>query len=119
MKLAVDWTLPIKLESEFNVCEHWTKKHKRHKMQKKWINEMWVLLKPHVELPCTVKLVRLSPRKFDFDNLVGAFKWIRDAVSDKLIPGKKPGMADSDERITWEYAQEKDSSHKVRIIINH
>jgi hypothetical protein len=48
----------------------------------------------------------MSPRKLDTDNLQGAFKWIRDEVANQLVPGKQPGRADDDPRISWEYDQE-------------
>jgi len=57
-------------------------------------------------LPCTVHLIRIG-RKLDSDNLQGAFKYIRDAIAELLVPGLATGRADDDERITWEYAQEK------------
>jgi hypothetical protein len=110
--------VPLRLVSESNSSEHWLKKAKRH-TQQQWLVKA-ALNKHDLTkcLPCTVKLVRLSPRKFDSDNLQGAFKWIRDQVADCLIPGKKKGMADNDSRITWLYDQERSSTHAIRIEIS-
>lgn len=53
-------------------------------------------------------LVRIAPRMLDEDdNLREAFKTIKDAVSDKLLPGLQPGRADGDDRIMWLYGQKK------------
>ena len=52
-------------------------------------------------------MIRVAPRKIDSDNLQFSMKSIRDTIADILIPGKNRGMADSDERITWQYDQRK------------
>jgi hypothetical protein len=39
----------------------------------------------------------------DSDNLVTAFKFLRDAIAADLAPGLPPGRAD--EHFDWEYAQ--------------
>ncbi len=75
-------------------------------------------------------MVRLSPRFLDDDNLVQAFKYIRDEISECIIPEKMScylnnrgkvvkikGRADSDPRISWYYDQEKDKAQAVRIEI--
>lgn len=53
------------------------------------------------DVPCTVKMIRLSSGKLDSDNLQGALKSIRDGIADAL------GVKDNDPRVTWEYVQEK------------
>lgn len=59
-------------------------------------------------LPCHVKMIRIAPRFLDKDeNLPMAFKYLKDAIADYFIPGLQPGRADDDDRITWEYGQEK------------
>lgn len=57
-------------------------------------------------LPCNVRLTRIG-RRLDDDNLRGALKYIRDAIAELLVPGLAIGRADDDERINWEYNQEK------------
>lgn len=127
----ITWELPIKTVSESNCCEHWTKKAKRHKQQQYFI---WLLFnseETHIELPCTVKMIRLGPKYLDAeDNLPMAFKWIKDEISECLIPEKRKsfinkkgkiqqikGRADSDPRIKWEYGQEKAKTLGIRIEI--
>ena len=38
--------------------------------------------------------------------MVYAFKGIRDAVADLILPGLPDGKADGDERLEWAYNQE-------------
>ncbi len=118
MQKIIDWNLPIKTVSEANCSEHWSKKHKRHKLQKKII---WVEFKrkgTKIPLPCHIKLTRVSPRFLDIgDNLPCAFKWIKDSIAAHLTGNYIYGRADDDKRITWEYDQEKGKSQGVKIEI--
>ena len=76
--------IPIDTVSEMNCSQHWRVKAKRHKSQQFFVQ---LAMKPHkVQLPCTVKMIRLSSRELDDDNLASAFKWIRDELSECLIP---------------------------------
>jgi hypothetical protein len=72
----------------------------------------------------------MGPGTLDDDNLRFSLKWIRDEISECLIPEKRKsyvdkngklrhlkGRADDDERITWDYAQEKNQTYGVRIEI--
>lgn len=110
--------IPIRLVSESNSNEHWTKKSKRHKIQK-------LLVKSYVErdklpaLPCTVTFTRHAPREYDSDNLQSSCKYLRDQVSESLTKTTQAGRADSDPRIKWHYKQEKtkDKEHFVTIEI--
>lgn len=116
----IEWRLPIKTVSESNCQTHWTQKYKRHKAQKKGLslalNEAWIV----PSLPCKVTLIRIAPRNLDGDNLQGAFKHIRDIIADFLIPGLKPGRADGDPRIHWDYEQERGAAREyaIKILIN-
>jgi hypothetical protein len=106
--------IPIKTISEANTHEHWTKSSKRHKNQKQVVK---VYLNPYFNdpkyadtlgLPCQITLTRLAPRSLDDDeNLPMAFKWIKDAICELLVPGKAIGQADNDKRIQTKYAQMK------------
>ena len=66
----------------------------------------------------------------DDDNLPTAFKYIRDEISELLIPEKAgvyinkkgktikiKGRADSDPRIKWQYFQEKTTLSAIKIEI--
>lgn len=118
MNKIIDWQLPIKTVSEANCSEHWSKKFRRHKQQKK---QIWWAFKgegTNCHPPCHVKLTRISLRSLDEgDNLPCAFKWIRDQIATELNGVQAYGRADDDERITWEYAQEKGKPQAVRIEI--
>jgi hypothetical protein len=109
--------LPIETLSESNSSEHWRLKHKRHSSQKTCVRMAFRQVKK-IALPATVTLTRLSPRKLDDDNLVGAFKWIRDSVADCLIPGLAAGRSDCDPRIKWIYEQKKSTCKLVEIKID-
>lgn len=118
MQKIIDWHLPIKTVSEANCFEHWTKKHKRHKLQQKYI---WLAFKSERDfcpLPCHVKLTRISTRFLDKeDNLPCSFKWIKDEIAAHLTGILMPGRADDDKRIIWEYAQEKGKPQSIRVEI--
>jgi hypothetical protein len=117
MKLFFEIILPVKTISEANVKEHWTKTHKRKKIQKNWVMHGMSSTKEKPRLPCQIKLTRLSSRKLDSDNLQMAFKHIRDEIASYLIPGLAPGRADADPRLDWQYAQEKSKEQKIKIEI--
>lgn len=108
--------IPIRLVSEANSSEHWTKKSKRHKIQK-FLVTSYLKTKVIPELPFCVTLTRFAPRPFDGDNLQTAFKYVRDALSEYVTGCNQAGMADSDPRITWEYKQEKTTGKEHYITI--
>lgn len=107
--------VPISLISESNSSQHWTAASKRHKAQKMAVTAFLKNEIEEVPLPCKITLIRHSSRFFDDDNLRGAFKYVRDAVSEFAIPEKAidkkgnamSGRADNDDRISWDYRQEK------------
>lgn len=111
--------LPIKTVSEANLTrEHWTKKHKRHKLQKEAIMLGCSNRITPDMLPCTIKLTRIAPRFLDLhDNLPMAFKFILDSLASLLVPNKANGQADSDSRIQVRYDQIKGIPHEYAIQI--
>lgn len=121
MKLFQCWEIPIRLKSEANIREHWTAKHKRIKEYKKRIEAALLCDKIDIELPIQLTLIRIAPRALDLDNLLFAFKPIRDFICDKLIPGLKPGRADSSHLIDIRYAQEtrKPKEYLIKIVMEH
>lgn len=115
--IKVSISLRVRSPNELNAM-HWSKRHKNTKVQKQLTRfHLNNVMAKSEGLPCTVKLTRYGPRKLDYDNLLGAFKAIRDEVADYLIPGLAPGQADGDERITWQYEQESAKSHGYEIEI--
>lgn len=115
-KSARSITIPIRLMSEANLQQHWTKKHARKKEMQREIRYIWKASPIRlVMLPIAITLTRMAPRTLDFDNLVAAFKWARDTVADLLIPGLAPGRADDSDQIEFIYKQEKSTKYGIRI----
>ena len=113
-----EWKLNVRTLSEANLTgEHWSKKHKRHMVQKTLIRLFFAKEKPKVELPCIVVLTRVAPRTMDSDNLSSSFKWIRDTIGAELTGIIRAGMGDGDSRITWHYEQEKGNPKEYAIKI--
>lgn len=116
--LLISFTLPIRVVSEANTFEHWTKAHKRHKSQKRVVAYMMSDLSLYRDMPLIIKLIRISPRKLDYqENLPMAFKYVVDAIASILIPGKRAGRADDSSLFKWEYDQEKGAvrENKIRV----
>lgn len=74
--------IPLKLVSEANQAEHWTKRARRRKQQRL---SVCLALRAQREvapsLPLEVELCRYSPRQLDTDNLSSAFKSVRDEIA--------------------------------------
>jgi hypothetical protein len=92
--------LPIATVSLANMRDHWRTTAARAKIHRQQAHLMTGPLKSLI-LPATIRLVRVSPRLLDDDNLRGALKSVRDGIADRL------GIDDRDPRVTWEYDQEK------------
>lgn len=108
INFMIEKIIPIKIISEANTCDHWTKKSARHKKQKAVIQLSLRPVISEVSLPCIVQLTRIAPRFLDeHDNLRSSLKWVVDSIASLLFPNLKPGRADDDKRITWLYAQDK------------
>lgn len=116
MQKYIEMTFALKTVSESNVSEHWAKKGSRHRIQKRTIWAEFLRIRPVIILPTHIKLTRYGKRLLDDDdNLRTALKWVKDAIADQIIPGKRPGQADSDKRLTWEYAQTISKNYLVGI----
>jgi len=115
----LEWDIPLEIVSP-NVQEHWTKKHKRNKRNKRLIMSFWLTRRESPQPPCEILIERKISGKskaYDEDNLIAGCKFIRDCISDLLIPGLAPGQADSDKRLTWQYKQVTAKSKGVLITI--
>lgn len=118
MKTIASWQLPIKTASEANSSEHWTKKAKRHRLQKQWIKAAFLKERPQIAIPCAIVLVRIAPRKLDVhENLPMSFKYITDAICEYIYPGLKPGQADGKGGISFEFRQEKGKPREYAVRI--
>lgn len=119
--MRYEWIVPIKLDSVANKREHWSKAYSRAKKQKQVIKMLFLSEKPVISLPAHIKLTRVAPRSLDdHDNLRMAMKAVLDEICGLIIPGLAAGRADSDPRLTFEYAQErgkpKEYALKIEII---
>lgn len=108
----------IKVESASNKREHWSIKHAREKAQKLAIRTNLVtVLKKDLELPVVIKLTRVAPRPFDYDNLVAGMKHVVDCIADILKPGLAAGRADSSEDMKFVYEQVKGKPREYKLLI--
>jgi hypothetical protein len=126
----MQYILNIKTVSEANCSAHWTIKKKRHDTQKGQVKYFWLINRPNISFPCTIKLTRLGKKKLESDNLPVSMKYIRDSIASIIFPekliivktrkGKKyvnPGRADDDDLITWLYDQEISEKYGVKLEI--
>lgn len=113
----VEITLPLRTVSEMNCSEHWTKKHKRHRIQEKTVVLSLNPVREHIKLPCHITLTRYAPRKLDkHDNLPISLKYILDACCAIITGDFRPGRADDDERISISYDQVKYPHYGVKVL---
>ena len=113
--------LPIRIESESNLRQHWSKRNRRANGSKaKGIlgqrPTVCLACRAHFErptIPCTIRLTRIAPRKLDQGNIAAAFKHVQDGCADWL------GIDDRrDDLVKYEYLQEqKSKTYGVRIEI--
>lgn len=95
----------IRIESEANRREHWTKKRLRAKHQQAMISNVCRTARGEMRtlrLPLRIVFTRYGPRRIDSDNLAHGFKAVRDALMRWIGDGKTD---DGDERIEWCYRQ--------------
>ena len=101
----------IRIVSESNVREHWTKRNRRANGskskknpsvgQRPLVRMMLNLNAKKPRLPCTIKLVRIAPRKLDQGNIAAALKHVQDGCADWI------GIDDRrDELVKYEYLQD-------------
>lgn len=109
------WELPIRIYSEMNMNDHWRVRNKRKHWQQFLIHSWWVTKKPVYFLPLKIILTRLSPRRLDDDNLVSGFKFVRDAIANKIFPNLQAGRADDSPQLSWQYEQSSAKSYGIRI----
>ncbi len=111
MKLISRHEVQIATISEANNAnQHWSIKHKRAKKQKDALI-LWFSGARRKDLASAgmdphINLIRVSPRRLDSDNLISAFKAVRDQLAALIKPGYAPGRADDDGDITWSYDQQ-------------
>lgn len=98
-----------------NRRDHWRIRYDRKKEQQAELAVAWNqnLRGRKVELPCTVRLTRVGPRKLDRDNLASSLKHVIDYVAFRL------GADDGDEsKIAWIYDQMPIGYHDYAVKIS-
>ncbi len=131
----IEISLPIRLQTP-NIKEHWTKTYKRNKRMKVAVG---YLLRTNSELSRIAQDMGVSTsgwfkdknaakgfkikvtfvkfgRTFDFDNMVYAFKTVRDTVCGFFFPDLAAGQADCQECFDIHYLQQKGGSG-IKIIL--
>lgn len=107
--------IPIKTVSLMNMREHFRVTAKRKKEHRDAV--AWALQgRERPSLPVVVTFTRVSPGTLDaHDNLPSSMKNVCDEVAKWL------GIDDSDELVTWKYAQQKCKRGEFGVIleINH
>lgn len=91
----IEVELPLHVQSEANLREHWAVKARRVRLHR----HKACALVPFHPLPCVVTLIRIAPRALDDDNLASGFKAIRDGIADRL------GVDDRSPLVQWRYSQ--------------
>ena len=99
--------------SESNAHEHWRKRQKRAKEQRGTVKLVMQANAKKPSIPCTIRLVRIAPRKLDQGNIGAALKHVQDGCADWI------GIDDRrDDLVKYEYLQEQVSkTYGVRIEI--
>lgn len=114
----VSITLPLRTVSEANCTEHWTKKNKRHRIQRKTVALALNPVRCQIKIPCQIKLIRYAPNTLDkHDNLPISFKYILDACCAIISGDFRPGRADDDEeKFSISYDQETSKEYYVKVL---
>ncbi len=110
-QLAIEFTLPIRLQSEANMREHWRKKAARAKSYRALAKMMVSGFARLPEFPLKVTITRVGKRLLDDDNLCGSGKNVRDGIADAFE------VNDRDKRYTWVYEQEIGKEYAARVRI--
>lgn len=131
----VEITMPIITVSEANggakkaykrngkTCyksEHWTDKHRRHKLQKGTVALLLRPIRHGLRMPCHITLTRYAPTKLDkFDNLPMSMKYILDSICEIITNDFVPGRADAHEGLMVSYDQVVSNEYGVKVRIQN
>jgi hypothetical protein len=105
----VEFTAPVRIESEMNRRDHWSVRRKRFQIQKRAVYYSWPNRWVIFPLPLVVTLTRIGPRKLDTDNLASGFKGVRDQIAAILC------CDDGNPELEWRYAQDRGAAHEYAI----
>ena len=115
--------IPHQIKSEANIFKHWGTKHrKKVNLQ----NTVIIYLKNKYKffLPAIITFTRISSRELEEDNLIYAFKYVKDIVAKIVIEGveftsNRPiGSYDGDPRLKFKYAQKQNKNEPNKILHN-
>jgi hypothetical protein len=113
---AMKFTYNIPLQLKTNVHASWKTKWITDKKDADLVRLYTKNLK--VKTPAKVVLTRIGKKNVDYDNLVYAFKSIRDAIADVINPGKASGVADTQGLgLKFVYQQKVGQSYSVEIVV--
>lgn len=113
----------LRIVSESNVREHWSKKNRRANGskskktptlgQRPTVRFVLQTKATKPAFPCVIRLVRIAPRKLDQGNIAAAMKHVQDGCADWI------GIDDRrDDLVKYEYMQEQASkTYGLRIEI--
>ncbi len=111
-------SVPIRIYSEANIHQHWSKRYKRNKAQGRVLVACWQTSElQDTKPPITIRLTRIAPRSLDEDNLLFCLKGIRDIIASLILPNLAPGQADDGHGITFEYGQKKGKPKEYALLI--
>ncbi len=115
----IEIKIPIKLKSMANLPMHYMKKSSINKNIKTAVAFSLRNVINSCPTPVKITLTRVSPRKLDYDNLVYAFKPVRDIISKLYFPDLQIGKADGFDCFEWIYNQDKGvpKQYEIRIKI--
>lgn len=97
--------LPIKTVNSLNAREHWAKRARRAKQERRLA---YITTTKH-PTPCRVHLVRCGPRLMDDDGVIASLKNVRDGIADRI------GVDDGSELIKFTYGQRKLKDYRVEV----
>ena len=109
-------TFPGKILSP-NKLKHWGTRSRQNKKFEKIILFEYRSQKPNLQIPATIELTRIAPREYDQDNLVAAFKGIRDSISQLFFPDSPRGVGDNHPELNWKYSQRRGLPKEYKIEI--
>lgn len=95
----ISFDVPLKTVSALNRREHWAARSKRVKRERTLTALAGAKAKRLVKPVFLVRLIRVSPRELDDDNVRGALKGVRDQVATMLR------LDDASPLVRWEYEQ--------------
>lgn len=115
----MEYFLDLHLKSAANIKKHWRERAMITKVLRSaayWETVKNINKIHEITPPLVITLTRISPRKLDEDNLLYAFKPIRDGIADVLWPELSHVKRDDHDGVQWLYTQEKGES-KIKISI--